>query len=56
MAYVIYYKIVESDFGLLSRYYIYFQTNTLGKGMNTLASNCGLNNTTIIILLCFGIT
>ena len=31
------YEIVVSEFGLLSRYYIHFQTNTLGKGMNTLS-------------------
>ena len=28
--------IVVSEFKLQSRYYIYFQTNTLGKGMNPL--------------------
>ena len=29
-------EIVESEFELRSRYYIYFRTNTLGKGMNPL--------------------
>ena len=29
-------KIVESEFELLSRYYVHFWTNTLGKSMNTL--------------------
>ena len=27
-------EIVESNFELRSRYYIHFQTNTLGKSMN----------------------
>ena len=27
-------EIVISDFVLQSRYYVYFQANTLGKGMN----------------------
>ena len=26
--------IIESEFELLSRYYVHFRTNTLGKGMN----------------------
>ena len=30
------YGIVVSEFELQSRYYVYFGTNTLGKGMNPL--------------------
>ena len=30
------YEIVVSKFELLSRYYVHFQTNTVGKGMNPL--------------------
>ena len=30
------YGIVVSEFILQSRYYVHFQTNTLGKGMNPL--------------------
>ena len=30
------YEIVESEFELQSRYYVHFQANTLGKGMNPL--------------------
>ena len=29
-------EIVESEFELQLRYYVHFQTNTLGKGMNPL--------------------
>ena len=29
-------EIVVSEFELQSRYYVYFQTNTFGKGMNPL--------------------
>ena len=29
-------EIVVSEFELQSRYYVYFRTNTLGKGMNPL--------------------
>ena len=29
-------EIVVSEFELLSRYYVHFRTNTLGKGMNPL--------------------
>ena len=30
------YEIVVNEFVLQSRYYVHFQTNTLGKGMNPL--------------------
>ena len=30
------YEIVVSEFELLSRYYVHFRGNTLGKGMNLL--------------------
>ena len=29
-------RIVVSEFELQSRYYVHFQTNTIGKGMNPL--------------------
>ena len=42
--------IVVSEFELQPRYYIHFQTNTLGKGMNPLFPNYGLNSITIVPL------
>ena len=42
--------IVVSDFDLQSCCYVHFRTNTLGKGMNSLIPNYGLNNTITILL------
>ena len=38
MANVLDFNIRVSEFELHSRYYVHFQTNALGKGMNTLIS------------------
>ena len=44
-------KIVAHEFVLQSRYYIHFQTNTLGKGMNPhYPPSYGLNSTTTVLL------
>ena len=51
MAKVLDYNIIVSEFKLPSCYYIYFWTNTLGKGIEPPYSSCyGLNNTTAIFL------
>ena len=42
--------IVVSEFKLKLCYYIYFQSNTLGNGMNSLLPLAGLNSTTIVFL------
>ena len=42
-------EIVALEFELQSRYYVYFRTNPLGKGMNPLTSY-GLNSTTTVLL------
>ena len=45
-------KIVAREFKLQLRYYVHFQTNTLGKGMNTrYPPSYGLNSTTTVLLL-----
>ena len=43
--------ILVSEFELYSRYYVHFQTNTLGKHMNLLIPqpSCGLNSITTIL-------
>ena len=44
-------RIVVSDFEFQSRYYVHFQTNTLGKGRNLLILPAyGLNNITAVYL------
>ena len=44
-------EIVAREFKLRSRYYVHFQTNTLGKGMNPhYPPSYGLNSTTTILL------
>ena len=43
--------IVVSEFVFQSGYYVHFQANTLGKGMNPLILPCyGLNSTTTVLL------
>ena len=46
--------IVVSEFVLQSRYYVHFQANTLGKGMNPTypppAMKYGLNSNTTVLL------
>ena len=43
--------IVVCEFVLQSRYYVHFQANTLGKGMNPLILPAmGLNSTTTVLL------
>ena len=45
------YDIIISKFELELCDYIHFQTNTLGKGMNSLTTLCyGLNSTTTVLL------
>ena len=50
MANVLGCDLVVSEFELQSHYYIHFQTNAQGKGMNflILPANYGLNSTTIV--------
>ena len=44
-------RIVVSEFVLQSHYYVHFQANTLGKGMNPpYPSSYGLNSTTTVLL------
>ena len=44
-------EIVVREFELQSRYYVHFQANTLGKGMNpTHPPSYGLNSTTTVLL------
>ena len=40
------FNILVSVFRHLSRYYVHFRTNALGKGMNSLIPSNGLNSTT----------
>ena len=43
-------RIVVSESGLQSKYYVQFQTNTLGKGMNPfIPPNHGLNSTLTVL-------
>ncbi len=50
LPYVLDCDIVVSKFKLQSCYYIHFQTNSLGKGMNNPPSSNGLNSTTTVLL------
>ena len=50
VSYVLDYDFVVSEFELQSHYYAHFQTNALGKGMNSLIHQLWLINTPTVLL------